>query len=188
MALLKAEDIHVKFLIKPHFLASKNQYFEAVKGISLELKQGETLGIVGESGSGKSTLGRALIGLLPSTGNIGFKGKILDDLNQAQRFALKKDIQMVFQDPYGSLSPRMTVGDIITESLTVHQPHLSRNERMSRARKALEEVRLDPHSINRYPHEFSGGQRQRVIARALILEPSFILLDEPTSALDALFS
>ena len=184
-ALLKAEDIRVKFLIKSHFLASKNQYFEAVKGISLELKQGETLGIVGESGSGKSTLGRALIGLLPSTGNIEFKGKNIDDLNQAQRFALKKDIQMVFQDPYGSLSPRMTVGDIITESLTVHQPHLSRNERMSRARKALEEVRLDPHSINRYPHEFSGGQRQRIaIARALILEPSFILLDEPTSALD----
>ena len=184
-ALLKAEDIRVKFLIKSHFLASKNQYFEAVKGISLELKQGETLGIVGESDSGKSTLGRALIGLLPSTGNIEFKGKNIDDLNQAQRFALKKDIQMVFQDPYGSLSPRMTVGDIITESLTVHQPHLSRNERMSRARKALEEVRLDPHSINRYPHEFSGGQRQRIaIARALILEPSFILLDEPTSALD----
>ncbi|WP_339388316.1 ABC transporter ATP-binding protein [Vibrio caribbeanicus] len=184
-ALLKAEDIRVKFLIKSHFLASKNQYFEAVKGISLELKQGETLGIVGESGSGKSTLGRALIGLLPSTGNIEFKGKNIDDLNQAQRFALKKDIQMVFQDPYGSLSPRMTVGDIITESLTVHQPNLSRNERMSRARKALEEVRLDPHSINRYPHEFSGGQRQRIaIARALILEPSFILLDEPTSALD----
>ncbi len=184
-ALLKAEDIRVKFLIKTHFLASKNQYFEAVKGISLELKQGETLGIVGESGSGKSTLGRALIGLLPSTGNIEFKGQNIDDLNQAQRFALKKDIQMVFQDPYGSLSPRMTVGDIITESLTVHQPHLSRNERMSRARKALEEVRLDPNSINRYPHEFSGGQRQRIaIARALILEPSFILLDEPTSALD----
>jgi oligopeptide transport system ATP-binding protein len=184
-ALLKAEDVRVKFLIKSHFLPNRNQYFEAVKGISLELKQGETLGIVGESGSGKSTLGRALIGLLPSTGNIEFKGQNIEDLNEAQQFALKKDIQMVFQDPYGSLSPRMTVGDIITEPLTVHQPHLSRNERMSKARKALEEVRLDPNSINRYPHEFSGGQRQRIaIARALILEPSFILLDEPTSALD----
>ncbi|NOI80311.1 ABC transporter ATP-binding protein [Vibrio tubiashii] len=184
-ALLKADDIRVKFLIKSHFLPNRNQYFEAVKGISLELKQGETLGIVGESGSGKSTLGRALIGLLPSTGHIQFKGQDISQLSEKQRFELKKDIQMVFQDPYGSLSPRMTVGDIITEALTVHQPQLTRTERMARARKALEEVRLDPHSINRYPHEFSGGQRQRIaIARALILEPSFILLDEPTSALD----
>ncbi|MDC5705000.1 ABC transporter ATP-binding protein [Vibrio europaeus] len=184
-ALLKADDIRVKFLVKSHFLPSRNQYFEAVKGISLELKQGETLGIVGESGSGKSTLGRALIGLLPSTGRIEFKGQDISQLSEKQRFELKKDIQMVFQDPYGSLSPRMTVGDIITEALTVHQPQLTRTERMARARKALEEVRLDPHSINRYPHEFSGGQRQRIaIARALILEPSFILLDEPTSALD----
>ncbi|PKF81634.1 microcin C ABC transporter ATP-binding protein [Vibrio sp. vnigr-6D03] len=183
--LLKADDIRVKFLIKSHFLPSKNQYFEAVKGISLELKQGETLGIVGESGSGKSTLGRALIGLLPSEGKIAYRGRDVSTLTEKEKFELKKDIQMVFQDPYGSLSPRMTVGDIITESLTVHQPGLSRADRMTRARQALEEVRLDPHSINRYPHEFSGGQRQRIaIARALILEPSFILLDEPTSALD----
>ncbi|MFH0226851.1 ABC transporter ATP-binding protein [Vibrio furnissii] len=184
-ALLKASDIRVKFLIKPHFIASRNQYFEAVKGISLELKQGETLGIVGESGSGKSTLGRALIGLLPSTGEIEFKGMDYRKLSDVQRLALKKDIQMVFQDPYGSLSPRMTVGEIITEGLLVHQPHISKSERLQRARKALEEVRLDASAINRYPHEFSGGQRQRIaIARALILEPSFILLDEPTSALD----
>ncbi|KLN63549.1 MULTISPECIES: ABC transporter ATP-binding protein [Vibrio] len=183
--LLKANDIRVKFLTKSHFLPHRNEYFEAVKGISLELKQGETLGIVGESGSGKSTLGRALIGLLPSTGHIEFKQQDVSQLSEKQRFELKKDIQMVFQDPYGSLSPRMTVGDIITEALTVHQPQLTRSERMARARKALDEVRLDPHSINRYPHEFSGGQRQRIaIARALILEPSFILLDEPTSALD----
>ncbi|MBL4238405.1 ABC transporter ATP-binding protein [Vibrio fluvialis] len=184
-ALLKANDIRVKFLIKPHFIASRNQYFEAVKGISLELKQGETLGIVGESGSGKSTLGRALIGLLPSTGEIEFKGMDYRKLSEVQRLTLKKDIQMVFQDPYGSLSPRMTVGEIITEGLLVHQPHISKAERLQRARKALEEVRLDASAINRYPHEFSGGQRQRIaIARALILEPSFILLDEPTSALD----
>lgn len=183
--LLKADNIRVKFLIKSHFIQSKNEYFEAVKGISLELKQGETLGIVGESGSGKSTLGRALIGLLPCSGGIEFKGQDVKALSDKERFGLKKDIQMVFQDPYGSLSPRMTVGDIITEGLTVHQPQMGRAERMQRARKALEEVRLDPHSINRYPHEFSGGQRQRIaIARALILEPSFILLDEPTSALD----
>ena len=183
--LLKAEDIRVKFLIKQKFIQSQNEYFEAVKGISLELKQGETLGIVGESGSGKSTLGRALIGLLPSTGKIEYKGRDIASLSNKEKFELKKDVQMVFQDPYGSLSPRMTIGDIITEPLTVHQPNLSRSERMQRARTALEEVRLDPHSINRYPHEFSGGQRQRIaIARALILEPSFILLDEPTSALD----
>ncbi|MBY8163246.1 ABC transporter ATP-binding protein [Vibrio fluvialis] len=184
-ALLKASDIRGKFLIKPHFIASRNQYFEAVKGISLKLKQGETLGIVGESGSGKSTLGRALIGLLPSTGEIEFKGMDYRKLSEVQRLTLKKDIQMVFQDPYGSLSPRMTVGEIITEGLLVHQPHISKAERLQRARKALEEVRLDASAINRYPHEFSGGQRQRIaIARALILEPSFILLDEPTSALD----
>ncbi|NOH47882.1 ABC transporter ATP-binding protein [Vibrio rotiferianus] len=183
--LLRADDIRVKFLVKPHFIASKNEYFEAVKGISLELKQGETLGIVGESGSGKSTLGRALIGLLPSTGKIQFKGQDLALLTDKERFALKKDVQMVFQDPYGSLSPRMTVGEIITEGLTVHQPQMSKAERMQKARDVLREVRLDPASINRYPHEFSGGQRQRIaIARALILEPSFILLDEPTSALD----
>ncbi|NOH72902.1 ABC transporter ATP-binding protein [Vibrio pectenicida] len=183
--LLKAENIRVKFLIKSHFISRQNQYFEAVKGISLELKQGETLGIVGESGSGKSTLGRALIGLLPYIGDIAFKGHDIASLTNKERFALKKDVQMVFQDPYGSLSPRMTVGDIITEGLTVHQPQLSHSERMQRARIALNEVRLDPQSINRYPHEFSGGQRQRIaIARALILEPSFILLDEPTSALD----
>ncbi|WCE31351.1 ABC transporter ATP-binding protein [Vibrio sp. SCSIO 43137] len=184
-SLISAKDIRVQFLIKPAFLGRKSEYFEAVKGISLELKQGETLGIVGESGSGKSTLGRALIGLLPSSGQIRFKGVDMDSLSNREKLALKKEIQMVFQDPYGSLSPRMTVGEIITEGLTVHQPELSKAQRMQKARKALEEVRLDPHSINRYPHEFSGGQRQRIaIARALILEPSFILLDEPTSALD----
>ncbi|PHN86305.1 microcin C ABC transporter ATP-binding protein [Vibrio splendidus] len=183
--LLCADDIRVQFLVKSHFIKSKSQYFEAVKGISLTLKQGETLGIVGESGSGKSTLGRALIGLLPSTGRIVYKGQDVSLLTDKERHKLKKDVQMVFQDPYGSLSPRMTVGEIITEGLTVHQPHLSKKERLERARKALIEVRLEPNSINRYPHEFSGGQRQRIaIARALILEPSFILLDEPTSALD----
>ncbi|ENM0976479.1 TPA: dipeptide ABC transporter ATP-binding protein [Vibrio parahaemolyticus] len=183
--LLNAEDIRVKFLVTPHFIPSKNEYFEAVKGISLRLKQGETLGIVGESGSGKSTLGRALIGLLPSTGKIEFKGQNMASLSDKERFDLKKDVQMVFQDPYGSLSPRMTIGEIITEGLTVHQPYLNKKERMQKARDVLREVRLDPASINRYPHEFSGGQRQRIaIARALILEPSFILLDEPTSALD----
>ncbi len=158
---------------------------QAVRGVSFNVEKGQILGIVGESGSGKSTLGRALIGLLPSTGRIVYKGQDVSLLTDKERHNLKKDVQMVFQDPYGSLSPRMTVGEIITEGLTVHQPHLTKKERLERARKALLEVRLEPNSINRYPHEFSGGQRQRIaIARALILEPSFILLDEPTSALD----
>ncbi|WP_067049106.1 ABC transporter ATP-binding protein [Moritella sp. JT01] len=183
--LLSAENIHVKFLVKSHFIPRKCEYFEAVKGISLTLKQGETLGIVGESGSGKSTLGRAIIGLLPFTGNLSYKGQDLSLLTDKAKFELKKDVQMVFQDPYGSLSPRMTVGEIITEGLRVHKPLMSKQERLQKACLALEEVRLEPNSINRYPHEFSGGQRQRIaIARALILKPSFILLDEPTSALD----
>jgi oligopeptide transport system ATP-binding protein len=183
--LIKADNIKVQYLIRSSFLGRKNVYFDAVKGISLDLKQGETLGVVGESGSGKSTLGRALIGLLPSSGDVHFKGQDMSKLSNKQKLALKKDIQIVFQDPYGSLSPRMTVGEIVSEGLTVHYPELNKLERLARVRKVLEEVRLDPTTINRYPHEFSGGQRQRIaIARALILEPSFIVLDEPTSALD----
>lgn len=182
---LDVQNIRVKYLIKSGLLSRNNQYFEAVKGISLNLRQGETLGIVGESGSGKSTLGRALVGLERYEGDIIYQGKNLRDYSPEERFQLKKEIQMVFQDPYSSLSPRMTVGDIITEGLTVHAPHLSRKERMDQARNILKEFRLDPNSLNRYPHEFSGGQRQRIaIARAVVLEPKFILLDEPTSALD----
>lgn len=184
-ALITARNIKVKYLIKSGLLSKHNQYFEAVKGISLELRQGETLGIVGESGSGKSTLGRALIGLESYEGDIIYRGKNVRDFSPQERFNLKKEMQMVFQDPYSSLSPRMTVGDIITEGLTVHAPELSRKARFDRAREILKEFRLDPNALNRYPHEFSGGQRQRIaIARAVILEPKFILLDEPTSALD----
>ncbi|MGR5148835.1 ABC transporter ATP-binding protein [Photobacterium alginatilyticum] len=181
---LEAEDVRVKYVLKTNWLGVETEYLEAVKGISLAVRPGQTVGIVGESGSGKSTLGRALMQLLPSTGNILFEGQSIRSMTDRQRYELKRNMQMVFQDPYGSLSPRMTVGEIITEPLTVFS-ELSKQERMQRARKALEEVRLEPSCINRYPHEFSGGQRQRIaIARALIMEPQFILLDEPTSALD----
>ncbi len=182
--ILQADDVKVSYVLKSNWMGQPTEYLEAVKGISLTLRQGETVGIVGESGSGKSTLGRALMQLLPSTGNISFEGKNMRQMSASERFELKRHMQMVFQDPYGSLSPRMTIGEIITEPLTVFT-NMSKSERMQKARQVLQEVRLDPHCINRYPHEFSGGQRQRIaIARALIFEPKFILLDEPTSALD----
>ncbi|MCW8328054.1 ABC transporter ATP-binding protein [Photobacterium sp. SDRW27] len=181
---LEAENIKVKYVLKTNWLGMETEYLEAVKGISLAVRPGQTVGIVGESGSGKSTLGRALMQLIPSTGNILFEGQSIRSMTAGERYQLKRNMQMVFQDPYGSLSPRMTIGEIITEPLTVFS-ELTKQERMQRARQALEEVRLEPNCINRYPHEFSGGQRQRIaIARALIMEPQFILLDEPTSALD----
>lgn len=181
---LEADNINVKYVLKTNWLGMETEHLEAVKGISLAVRPGQTVGIVGESGSGKSTLGRALMQLLPSTGTIRFEGQNISTMTARQRYELKRNMQMVFQDPYGSLSPRMTVGEIITEPMTVFGA-ISKQERMWRARQALEEVCLEPSCINRYPHEFSGGQRQRIaIARALIMEPQFILLDEPTSALD----
>ncbi|MEZ8093414.1 ABC transporter ATP-binding protein [Photobacterium swingsii] len=182
--ILEVRDLRVNYVLKNNWLGQPTELLQAVKGIDLTLKQGQTVGIVGESGSGKSTMGRAIMQLLDSQGDITFQGKRFSDMTNQQRFELKRNMQMVFQDPFGSLSPRMTVGEIVTEPLTVFTD-LSHQERLAKAKKALEEVRLDPASINRYPHEFSGGQRQRIaIARALILEPQFILLDEPTSALD----
>jgi ABC-type microcin C transport system duplicated ATPase subunit YejF len=156
-----------------------------VHDVDLSVRRGEVLGIVGESGSGKSTLARALLKLVPASGTVSFDGRDLTRLNRAAMRPLRRSMQLVFQDPYGSLSPAMRIGDIVTEGLRVHEPAISREERDARAVLALEEVLLDPSLRHRFPQELSGGQRQRVaIARAMILKPRLVVLDEPTSALD----
>ncbi|RUW84674.1 ABC transporter ATP-binding protein [Mesorhizobium sp. M1E.F.Ca.ET.063.01.1.1] len=183
--LLEGRNVEVVFKIGGGFLGGEPLMLRAVDKISIRLKRNQTIGIVGESGSGKSTLGRALLRLLPSDGVIRFGDR---DISEADRHAmrpLRRELQLVFQDPFGSLSPRMTVGQIITEGLLVHEPSLTGKQRDHRAVEALREVGLDPNARNRYPHEFSGGQRQRIaIARAMILKPKLVVLDEPTSALD----
>jgi microcin C transport system ATP-binding protein len=157
----------------------------AVDGVSFAIHEGETVGLVGESGSGKTTLALATLRLEQMTGRIAYLGQDLSMVGKRAMRHLRARLQVVFQDPYSSLSPRLPVGDIVAEGLTVHEPALSRGERMERVRTVLEEVGLSPDSADRYPHEFSGGQRQRIaIARAMILKPRFVVLDEPTSALD----
>jgi len=182
---VETDDLKVWFPIKKGALRRTVDYVKAVDGLSLKLRQGQTLGIVGESGSGKTTLGLAILRLISSQGPIVYVGKRIDGLTAREMRPLRKDMQIVFQDPYGSLSPRLSVGQIIEEGLLIQKPELDADARRERVGEALKEVGLDPQAQDRYPHEFSGGQRQRIaIARAMVLQPKFIMLDEPTSALD----
>ncbi|MDB5616990.1 ABC transporter ATP-binding protein [Tardiphaga sp.] len=185
---ISTDDLKVWFPIKRGLLRKTVGHIKAVDGVTLAVRKGETLGVVGESGSGKTTLGLALLRLISSDGPIVFLGSDIQGLQFKAMRPIRRDMQIVFQDPFGALSPRMSVGDIVAEGLSVHQPQLKETEREARVVKALVDVGLDPKTRFRYPHEFSGGQRQRIsIARAAVLEPSFVVLDEPTSALDMLF-
>ena len=184
---VETKDLKVWFPIKRGLMRKVVGHIKAVDGISIEVRKGETLGVVGESGSGKTTLGLAILRLISSDGPIVFMGHTIQRLKFKEMLPFRRDMQIVFQDPYGSLSPRMSISDIIEEGLWVHHPHLTAAEREQRVVAALTDVGLDTDTRHRYPHEFSGGQRQRIaLARALVLEPTFIMLDEPTSALDML--
>ncbi len=184
---VETDDLKVWFPIKRGVLRKVVGHIKAVDGVTIAVRKGETLGIVGESGSGKTTLGLAILRLISSQGPIVFMGQSIQGLKFKEMRPFRVDMQIVFQDPYGSLSPRMSVADIIEEGLWVHQPQLSADEREERVIAALNDVGLDPETRFRYPHEFSGGQRQRIaVARAIVLEPTFVVLDEPTSALDML--
>ena len=182
---LSAQNLKVWFPIKKGFFGRAADYVKAVDGVSLALRKGQTLALVGESGSGKTTLGLALLRLIRSEGPIVYLGRAIDGLSSREMRPLRKDMQIVFQDPYGSLSPRLSVAEIVEEGLLIQNRGLSADERRAIVAGALADTGLDPATMDRYPHEFSGGQRQRVaIARALALDPGIIVLDEPTSALD----
>ncbi len=183
---MEGREVTVHFPIRRGLLRRTVGYVKACDGVSVAVREGETVGLVGESGSGKSTMGLALLRLVPeAVGIVRFEGRDISGLDRRALRPLRRRMQIVFQDPYGSLSPRMSLGEIVAEGLSVHQPRLTRRERDAIVARALEEVGLNPAWIDRYPHEFSGGQRQRIaIARALVLKPRFVVLDEPTSALD----
>ena len=183
--IVDAGPIRVWFPIRRGFLKRTVGYVKAVDDVSIAVREGETVGVVGESGSGKTTLGLAVLRLVSSIGPIVFLGKRLDDLRAKALRPMRKNMQVVFQDPYGSLSPRLSVAEIVEEGLLVQKRGLRLRERRAIVAQALADVGVDPATMDRYPHEFSGGQRQRIaIARAIALEPQFIVLDEPTSALD----
>ena len=182
---MRGDDIKVWFPVKKGLMRRTVDYIKGVDGVDVTVRAGQTLGVVGESGSGKTTLGLALARMIASKGEIRFDGQEIDRLSFRQMRPHRHALQVVFQDPYGSLSPRMSVAEIIQEGLRIHQPGLSAEERDAMVVDVLKEVDLDPESRFRYPHEFSGGQRQRIaIARAMVLKPRFVMLDEPTSALD----
>ena len=179
-----AEGLTVRYPVGKGWFGGK-RYFTAVRDVAVTVRAGQTVGVVGESGSGKTTLGLAMLRLIASEGGIHFDGRDIAGMKRRALIGLRKDMQIVFQDPYGSLSPRMTVQHIVEEGLRVHQREVSATDRRARVAEAMREVGLDPAHMDRYPHEFSGGQRQRIsIARAMVLKPRFLVLDEPTSALD----
>ncbi|HEY7344124.1 MAG TPA: ATP-binding cassette domain-containing protein [Gaiella sp.] len=185
-ALLEVRDLVKRFPVKRGLIVERTvDYVEAVAGVSFDIEAGKTLGLVGESGSGKSTTGFCILQLLrPTSGSVRFDGQELTELDSEELRRVRRDAQIVFQDPYSSLDPRMTVGNIVSEPLVVHKIG-SRRDRQVRVRELLDVVGFDPTYVNRYPHEFSGGQRQRIgIARALALSPRLIVCDEPVSALD----
>jgi microcin C transport system ATP-binding protein len=182
---VEAKDVKVWFPIKRGFLRRTIGYVKAVDGVTIEVREGQTIGVVGESGSGKSTLGLAILRLIRSEGTIVYAGKRIDALKMKAMRPFRRDMQVVFQDPFGSLSPRLSVAEIVEEGLLVQRKGMSALARRDAVARALADTGLDPASMDRYPHEFSGGQRQRIaIARAMALDPKFVVLDEPTSALD----
>ncbi|MGC4104529.1 ABC transporter ATP-binding protein [Ferruginibacter sp.] len=183
---LQVENLKVYFPVKKNLLGRPSQFFKAVDDVSFEVLQGETLGLVGESGCGKTTLGRTILQLVkPTEGKIYLQGKDITNVRAAELRTMRKDLQIVFQDPYGSLNPRITIGESILEPLSVHGILGNNNERKEKVMELLQKVSLLPEHFNRYPHQFSGGQRQRIcIARALALNPSFLIFDESVSALD----